>query len=67
MKFKDIFKKNIRYLLSFTVGFIIWQLIFHQSVDWYKSIGIGVLIFIFNFLYDWSKIPYKWKRGNNSG
>ena len=66
MKFKDIFKMSIIYPLIFVTVSIIWQFVFHQSVDWYKSIGVGIFVFIFNFLYTWSDIPFKRKSGNNS-
>lgn len=66
MKFKELFKKSITYPLLYVVVSIVWQLIFHQNIDWYKSIGVGIFVFLFNFLYEWSKIPFKWRKRNDS-
>lgn len=62
---RDILKISIRYPLTFTVVSIIWQLIVHQSVDWAKVLGILIFMFIFSFLYEWTKIPYKWKKDSD--
>ncbi|GAB0169284.1 hypothetical protein LSPCS325_27210 [Lysinibacillus sp. CTST325] len=57
-----IIKKNIQHSLIFFILFIIIQWLFRDDIQWGQIIGISFLFFLFNILYDWANIPYKWKK-----
>lgn len=56
--FKDSIKLPFIYFLSSTV----WQLIDDRQVKWTDNIMICFFMFLLLMLYNWSKIPYKWKK-----
>lgn len=55
-------KKNIRFALLFFMVTIGCKSIFQNDIKWGESITITILIFLFSLLYDWSNVPYKWKK-----
>lgn len=62
MNMVKIIKKNIQHSLIFFILFIIIQWLFRDDIQWGQIIGISFLFFLFNILYDWANIPYKWKK-----
>jgi isoprenylcysteine carboxyl methyltransferase (ICMT) family protein YpbQ len=56
--FKDSIKLPFIYFLSTTV----WQMIDNRQVQWTDNIMICFFMFLLLMLYNWSKVPYKWKQ-----
>lgn len=56
--------KCIKLTSIFFVLLTIYQLIFKDEVDWIENIIGSLIFFLVNFLYEWSKIPYKWNKNN---
>lgn len=56
--FKDSIKLPFIYFLSSTV----YQIIDERQVQWTDNIMICFFMFLFIMLYNWSKVPYEWKK-----
>jgi isoprenylcysteine carboxyl methyltransferase (ICMT) family protein YpbQ len=60
-----MFKDSIRFPLIFFVVSTIWQLIAKKEVNWIDNLGVCFIMFVIFLLYNWAKVPYKWKKGND--
>lgn len=56
--FKDSIKLPFIYFLSSTV----YQIIDDRQVQWTDNSMICFFMFLLIMLYNWSKIPYEWKK-----
>ncbi len=50
------------YGLIFFVGFTISDILFSEEVQWVDNIGISVIVFLINTLWNWAKKPYDWDK-----
>ena len=57
-----LFLKCIKWASLFFVLLTIYQLIFKDDIDWSGNIIKTLICVLINFLYEWSKIPYKWNK-----
>lgn len=57
-------KSSLAYGLFLLVGFILWQLIFSHEIEWGMAIGVSFMAFLFHLLWEWAKVPFKWKKRN---
>ncbi len=57
-----MFKESISLPLIYFLASTVWQIIDNRQVHWIDNIMICFFIFLFLMLYNWSKIPYKWKK-----
>lgn len=55
-------KRSIRLPIIYFLASMIWQLIANKEVNWIDHIMVSILMFLFLIFYEWSKIPYKWKK-----
>lgn len=58
-------KESIRLPLIFLVVSTIWRLLANNEVKWSDNIGVCLIMFLILLFYNWSKIPYKWKKDKN--
>ncbi|MDQ0216674.1 isoprenylcysteine carboxyl methyltransferase (ICMT) family protein YpbQ [Oikeobacillus pervagus] len=61
-----MFKKSLSYPLAYFIVATVWQLILKKEISWIDNIGVCFIIFLFILSYNWSKVPYEWKRGGKS-
>jgi 1,4-dihydroxy-2-naphthoate octaprenyltransferase len=59
-----MFKINIRLPLFYLIAAAIVQFIFHREVNWLQNISICVIMVLIMMFYNWSKVPYEWKKDN---
>ncbi|GAA0488499.1 hypothetical protein GCM10008986_12780 [Salinibacillus aidingensis] len=59
-----MFREIIKFPLLFFAVSMIWQLIFDKEIMWIDNLGISFIMFLFILIYNWSKVPYKWKKDN---
>ncbi|CDQ40554.1 MULTISPECIES: hypothetical protein [Virgibacillus] len=57
-----MFKKSLRFSLIYFAILTLWQLFENKKVNWFDNIGIGFTMFLILLFYNWSKVPYKWKK-----
>lgn len=61
-----MFKKSFSYALTYFMVATVWQSIFKNEINWIDNIGISSMMFVFFLFYNWSKVPYEWKKGEKS-
>lgn len=61
-----MFKKSITYTFTYFTVVTVWQLIFKKEINWTGNIILCVIIFLLCLLYNWSTVPYEWKKGRNN-
>lgn len=57
-----MFKESISLPLIYFLSSTVWQMIDNRQVLWIDNIMICFIMFLLLMLYNWSKIPYKWKK-----
>lgn len=57
-----MFKESIRLTLIYFLASTVWQIFDNRQVQWTDNIMISFFMFLLLMLYNWSKIPYKWKK-----
>ncbi|WP_096271177.1 hypothetical protein [Paucisalibacillus globulus] len=60
-----MFRESIKFPILYFLASITWQLIVDKEVKWFDNIGICFVMFLLILFYNWSKIPYKWKKDND--
>ncbi|OEH94389.1 hypothetical protein BFG57_07955 [Bacillus solimangrovi] len=58
-------KKSIKFALSYFLTLTVWQLIFKSKINWIENIAISFITFLILLFYEWSKIPYNWKKDDD--
>ncbi len=56
-----MFKSSIRFPLIYFAVLTLYQLIINKEIRWIENIGVSLVTFLIMILYNWSKVPYKWK------
>ncbi|MEL3961037.1 hypothetical protein MKZ01_07140 [Lysinibacillus endophyticus] len=55
-------KESIQFpLINFGV-LTLYQFVMNNEIRWMDNIGVGFVTFLIMLLYNWSKVPYKWKK-----
>ncbi|GAA0494141.1 hypothetical protein GCM10008986_20820 [Salinibacillus aidingensis] len=57
-----MFKNSMIYGLIFFVGFTIKDILFSEEIQWVDNIGISIIVFLINILWEWAKKPYDWNK-----
>ncbi len=57
-----MFKESIRYPIIYFVVLTVWQIIKDQEIRWFENIFQVTFIFLIFLFYNWTKIPYDWKK-----
>ncbi len=57
-----MFKESIKLTLIYFLSSTVYQRIDDRQVQWVDNIMICFFMFLFLMLYNWSKVPYKWKK-----
>ncbi|WP_149156127.1 hypothetical protein [Bacillus sp. CH30_1T] len=57
-----MFKESIRLPFIYFLSSTVYQMIDNRQVQWTDNIMISFFMFLLLMLYNWSKIPYKWKK-----
>nr|WP_106779381.1 hypothetical protein [Lysinibacillus timonensis] len=60
-----MFKKNIKFPVTYFFVLTGWQLIANKEVKWLENFFASFIVLLILLAYDWSKVPYKWKKGKN--
>ena len=61
-----MFKESMTLPLIYFAVSTVWQLVSNSEIKWIDNIGVSFFIFLFLLLYNWSKVPYKRKKDQNS-
>lgn len=61
-----MFKESITLPLIYFAVSTVWQLVSNSEIKWIDNIGVSFFIFLFLLLYNWSKVPYKYKKDGHS-
>ncbi|ARK32562.1 hypothetical protein [Halalkalibacter krulwichiae] len=58
-------KKSIRLPLIYFISRTFWNLFANKEINMVENISISIVMYLIIIFYEWSKVPYEWKKKNN--